>query len=201
MTETEVVVAVAATVAEAVLVVAKDVMHLQSAHKYCNETFQMMCDSETRWIVKETSVLKLTEVYVYQKDIEEVKSISAKITDLEKKVRKYLDHAATKPGCDILPLDRMLGLSKICGECIRRKRQDCTYSLSYSMSKYGLKSVKGKLQLMESIPLYVSGMCEDDYSSVNWCVMVRVRLLVFAWVGMGWGMRIMREFFRKGGGS
>ena len=195
--ETEVVVAVGATVAEAVVVVAKDVMHMQSAHKYCNETFQMMCDS----IVKESSVLKLTEVDVYQKDIEEIKSISAKITDLEKKVRKYLDHAATKPGCDILPLDQMLGLSKICGVCIWRKRQDSTYSLSYSMSKYGLKSVKGRLQLMESIPLYVSGMCEDDYSSVKWCVMVRVRLLVFARVGMGWGMRIMREFFRKGGGS
>ena len=69
-----------------------------------------------------------------QKDIEEIKSISAKITDLEKKVRKYLDHATIKLGCDILPLDRMLGLGKICGECIWRKRQDSTYSLSYSMA-------------------------------------------------------------------
>ena len=47
--EMDVLAAAAATVAKAA---AKVVMHLQSAHKYCNETFHMMHDPETRWNVE-----------------------------------------------------------------------------------------------------------------------------------------------------
>ena len=71
---------------------------------------------------------------VNQKKIAEIKSLTAKITDLEEKVRSYLEHAAIKPGHDVLVLDRMLGLGTICGGCLWRKRQDFNYRLSYLMS-------------------------------------------------------------------
>jgi hypothetical protein len=82
----------------------KDVMHLQSMHKYC------MRDLKTRWNVKESPGLKFMESDGYQKKIAEINSLPTKITYLDEKVRKYLKHAAIKPGHDVLALGGMLGL-------------------------------------------------------------------------------------------
>ena len=62
------------------------------------------------------------------------------------------EHAAIKPGDDILVKNPMLGLDKFSGECSWRGGTNCDARLSYLMSTYGLQTVKGKLELMKSTP-------------------------------------------------
>ena len=138
----------------------KDVMHLQSAHKYRNETFQLMRDPTTRENFEENSGLKFIEADEYQQSFAEINSFPAEMKPLEEKTKKVLEdlgvakmeHAAIKPGYDILTLDPMLGLDKFCGECIWSGGTNCDARLSYLMSKYGMQTVKGKVELMKSTP-------------------------------------------------
>jgi hypothetical protein len=138
----------------------KDVIHLQSAHQYRNIGLQMMRDPETRTNAEENSGLKFMEADEYQKKFSEVNSYPAKMKTLEENTKKILEdlevakkeHAAIKPGYDILALDPMLGLDKFCGECSWNGGTNCNARLGYLMTTYGLQTVKGRLELMKSTP-------------------------------------------------
>ena len=116
----------------------KDVIHLQSAHNYRNAAFAMVQDPETRTLIEESSGLIFMGLKSHETNVNEIAGFPGKIKVREEKISMLAgdlevakkEHAAIKPGCDILPLDRMLGLGQICGECIWRKRQESTYSLS-----------------------------------------------------------------------
>ena len=144
----------------------KDVIHLQSAHGYRNMGLQMMRDPETRKSVEENSGLKFMEADEYQRKFAEINSYPAKVKPLEENTRKYLadlevakkEHAAIKPGYDILVNDPMLGLDKFCDECSWNGGTDCFMRLSYLMDKYNLKPIKATLDLMKSTPQCVKNV-------------------------------------------
>jgi hypothetical protein len=148
----------------------KDVIHLKSAHGYRDMGLQMMRDPETRKNVEENSGLKFMEADEYQRKLAEVNAFPAKIKPLEENTRKYLadlevakkEHAAIKPGYDILALDPMLGLDKFCGECKWNGGTNCDARLGYLMSTYNLQRVKATLDLMKSTrcgACCVCGLC------------------------------------------
>jgi hypothetical protein len=138
----------------------KDVIHLQSAHGYRNIGLQMMRNPETRKNVEENSGLKFMEAEEYQNKFAEINSYPAKMKPQEENTKQVLEdlevakkeHAAIKPWYAILALDPMLGLDKFCGECSWNGGTNCDACLSYLMSTYGLRPVKGKLELMKSTP-------------------------------------------------
>ena len=68
------------------------------------------------------------------------------------------EHAAIKPGYDILVKDPMLGLDKFCGECSWNGGTDCFMRLSYLMDTYNLKPIKATLDLMKSTPQCVKNV-------------------------------------------
>jgi hypothetical protein len=138
----------------------KDVIHLQSAHGYRNMGLQMMRDPETRKSVEENSGLKFMEADEYQRKFAEINSYPAKVKPLEENTRKYLadlevakkEHAAIKPGYDILVLDPLLGLDKFCGECKWNGGTNCDARLGYLMSTYGLQRVKATMDVIKGTP-------------------------------------------------
>ena len=144
----------------------KDVIHLQSAHGYRNMGLQMMRDPETRKSVEENSGLKFMEADEYQRKFAEINSYPAKVKPLEENTRKYLadlevakkEHAAIKPGYDILALDPMLGLDKFCGECSWNGGTNCDARLSYLMSTYSLQRIKATLDIIKGTPQCVRNM-------------------------------------------
>jgi len=144
----------------------KDVIHLQSAHGYRNMGLQMMRDPETRKSVEENSGLKFMEADEYQRKFAEINSYPAKVKPLEENTRKYLadlevakkEHAAIKPGYDILVNDPMLGLDKFCRDCSWNGGTNCFMRLTYLMDKYNLKQIKAKLDLMKSFPQCVKNV-------------------------------------------
>jgi hypothetical protein len=138
----------------------KDVIHMQSAHGYRDMGLQMMRDPETRKNVEENSGLKFMEAETYKMKFSEVNAFPAKIITLEENTRKYLadlevakkEHAAIKPGYDILVLDPLLGLDKFCGECSWNGGTNCDARLSYLMSTYGLQRVKATMDVIKGTP-------------------------------------------------
>ena len=138
----------------------KDVIRLQSAHDFRNAVFATVQDPETRARIEESSGRKFMSMEEHALKAREVETFPADIIGHEERIREYLadlevakkEHAAIKPGYDILTSDPILGLEKFCGECIWDGWTDCFMRLSYLMDKYNLKPIKGKLELMKSTP-------------------------------------------------
>ena len=145
----------------------KDVIHLQSAHKYRNAAFTMVQDPETRKNFEESLGLMFMEAGVYKKNVAKVKSFPADIIGSEERIRKVIadlevakkEYAAIKPGYDILVNDPMLGLDKFCDKCSwKGGRDDCFMRLTYLMETYNLKPMRATIDLMKSTPQCVKNV-------------------------------------------
>ena len=144
----------------------KDVIHLQSAHNYRNAAFAMVQDPETRALIEESSGLIFMSIKSHETTVNEIKTFPGKIKHREEKISMLggdlevakKEHAAIKPGYDILALDPALGLDKFCGECSWNGGTNCDTRLTYLMTTYNLKMIKAKLELMKSTPTCVKNV-------------------------------------------
>jgi len=126
----------------------------------------MMLDPETRKNAEESSGLIFLDDYEYKTKFDEIGVYPSQVKALEERTKKYLadlevakkEHAAIKPGYDILVNDPMLGLNKFCDECSWNGGTDCFMRLSYLMDKYNLKPIKATLDLMKSTPQCVKNV-------------------------------------------
>ncbi len=138
----------------------KDVIHLQSAHNYRNAAFTMVQDPETRALIEESSGLIFMSMANHKLSVNEIETFPGKIKDREAEISQVggdlevakKEHAAIKPGYDILASDPSLGLENFCGECSWQGGTTCDARLSYLMSTYSLRVIKAKLELMKSTP-------------------------------------------------
>jgi hypothetical protein len=138
----------------------KDVIHLQSAHNYRNAAFAMVQDPETRALIEESSGLIFMGLKSHETQVKEIAAFPGKIKVREEKIIMLggdlevakKEHAAIKPGYDILALDPALGLDKFCGECSWNGGTNCDTRLTYLMTTYNLQTIKAKLELMKSTP-------------------------------------------------
>jgi len=139
----------------------KGVLHLQSAHKYREMGRAMLNDYETRKNAEESSGLIFLDDHEYQKYFVEIGSYPSQVKAIEERTIKYIadlevakkEHAAIKPGYDILVNDPMLGLEKFCDTCSwKGGRDDCFMRLTYLMETYNLKPIKATIDLMKSTP-------------------------------------------------
>ena len=144
----------------------KGVIHVQGAHGYRNMGLQMMRDPETRALIEESSGLKFMEAETYKVKFAEIGYYPSQVKALEERTQKFIadlevakkEHAAIKPGYDILVKDPMLGLDKFCDECSWNGGTDCFMRLTYLMDKYNLKPIKATLELMKSTPQCVKNV-------------------------------------------
>jgi hypothetical protein len=147
----------------------RNAIHVQGAHDFRNAEFAMVRNPETRAWIEEGSGLKLMSAEEHALKAREVETFPPDIAGHEERIGKYLadlevakrEHAAIKPGYDILMSDPILGLEKLCLDCIWDEDKPCDLRLSFLMRKYKLTSIKGKLQLMKSDPQCVR-KCEED---------------------------------------
>ena len=138
----------------------KDVIHMQSAHGYRDMGLQMMRDPETRKNVEESPGIIFLDDYEYKTKFDEIGVYPSQVKALEERTKKHLadlevakkEHAAIKPGYDILVKDPALGLDKFCGECSWNGGTNCDTRLTYLMTTYNLQTIKAKLELMKSTP-------------------------------------------------
>ena len=144
----------------------KGVIHMQSAHGYRDMARAMMLDPETRKNVEESSGIIFLDDYEYKTKFDEIGVYPSQVKALEERTKKYLadlevakkEHAAIKPGYDILVNDPMSGLDKFCRDCSWNGGTNCFMRLSYLMDKYNLKPIKAKLDLMKSAPQCVKNV-------------------------------------------
>ena len=126
----------------------------------------MMLDPETRKNAEESSGLIFLEAETYKIKFAEIGYYPSQVKALEERTKKYLadlevakkEHAAIKPGYDILALDPALGLDKFCGECKWNGGTNCDTRLTYLMTTYKLQTIKAKLDLMKSFPQCVKNV-------------------------------------------
>ena len=117
----------------------KDVIHLQSAHNYRNAAFAMVQDPETRTLIEESSGLIFMGLKSHETQINEIAAFPGKIKVREEKIIMLggdmevakKEHAAIKPGYNILVKDPALGLDKFCGECSWNWGTNCDTRLTY----------------------------------------------------------------------
>ena len=138
----------------------KGVIHMQSAHGYRDMGRALILDPETRKNAEESSGLIFLEAETYKIKFAEIGYYPSQVKALEERTKKYLadlevakkEHAAIKPGYDILVLDPMLGLDKFCGECKWNGGTNCDARLGYLMSTYGLQRVKATMDVIKGTP-------------------------------------------------
>ena len=138
----------------------KGVIHTQSAHGYRDMVRAMMLDPETRKNVEESSGIIFLEAETYKIKFDEIGYYPSQVKALNERTKKYLadlevakkEHAAIKPGYDILVKDPRLGLDKFCGECSWNGGTNCDARLSYLMSTYGLQRVKATMDVIKGTP-------------------------------------------------
>ena len=144
----------------------KGVIHTQSAHGYRDMVRAMMLDPETRKNAEESSGIIFLDDYEYKTKFDEIGVYPSQVKALEERTIKYIadlevakkEHAAIKPGYDILVNDPMSGLDKFCRDCSWNGGTNCFMRLSYLMDKYNLKPIKAKLDLMKSAPQCVKNV-------------------------------------------
>jgi hypothetical protein len=144
----------------------KGVIHTQSAHGYRDMVRAMMLDPETRKNAEESSGLIFLDDYEYKTKFDEIGVYPSQVKALEERTIKHIadlevakkEHAAIKPGYDILVNDPMLGLDKFCRDCSWNGGTNCFMRLTYLMDKYNLKQIKAKLDLMKSFPQCVKNV-------------------------------------------
>ena len=136
----------------------RDVIHIQSAHRIRETSYDMLTNPETRALVEEATNLKFITKEVYETNQKEIESFTNKTSQYESKYKgiEAKVTAAKKEYESLTPnyndLFLAAGLTKYCGDCIWTGGSNCDTRVAYLKSTYKISQVVALLGVKESAP-------------------------------------------------
>jgi hypothetical protein len=136
----------------------RDVIHIQSAHKIRETSYDMLTNPETRALVEEATNLKFITKEVYETNQKEIESFTNKISQYESKYKGIEAEVTTakKEYESLTPnyndFFKAAGLNKYCGDCIWTSGSNCDNRVAYLKSTYKISQVGALLGVKESAP-------------------------------------------------